>query len=80
MLSSTDIALMRASFARIVPIKEPAADLFYDRCGPENFWTPVPNDFCKICQEQTDRERINGVSSREYMREAVKQITAISGR
>src|SRR5262245_32509782 len=31
MLTSRDIALVRASFARIVPIQEAAADLFYDR-------------------------------------------------
>jgi len=31
MLTSTDIALVRASFTRIVPIQEAAAHLFYDR-------------------------------------------------
>ena len=31
MLTSTDIALVRASFARVVPIQAAAADLFYDR-------------------------------------------------
>ncbi len=31
MLTAQDIALVRASFARIAPIKETAADLFYDR-------------------------------------------------
>ena len=31
MLTSTEIALVRASFARIVTIQEAAADLFYDR-------------------------------------------------
>src|SRR5262249_28392242 len=31
MLTSTDIALVRASFARVATIQEAAADLFYDR-------------------------------------------------
>ena len=31
MLSANDIALVRASFARVVPIQDAAADLFYDR-------------------------------------------------
>ena len=31
MLSTDDIALIRASFARVVPIQDAAADLFYDR-------------------------------------------------
>ena len=31
MLTSTDIALVRASFAQVVPIQAVAADLFYDR-------------------------------------------------
>src|SRR5262245_38277397 len=31
MLTTQDIALVRASFARIAPIKEQAADLFYER-------------------------------------------------
>ena len=31
MLSANDIALVRASFARVVPIQDVAADLFYDR-------------------------------------------------
>jgi nitric oxide dioxygenase len=30
-LTSTDIALVRASFARVVTIQDAAADLFYDR-------------------------------------------------
>jgi hemoglobin-like flavoprotein len=31
MLTANDIMLVRASFARVVPIKNAAADLFYDR-------------------------------------------------
>jgi hemoglobin-like flavoprotein len=31
MLTAKDIALIRASFARIVPIQDTVADLFYDR-------------------------------------------------
>lgn len=31
MLTSTEIALVRASFARLITIQEAAADLFYDR-------------------------------------------------
>jgi hemoglobin-like flavoprotein len=31
MLTAKDIALVRASFAQVVPIQETAADLFYDR-------------------------------------------------
>jgi nitric oxide dioxygenase len=31
MLSAEDIMLVRASFARVAPIKDAAADLFYDR-------------------------------------------------
>jgi hemoglobin-like flavoprotein len=31
MLSANDIALVRASFARVVPIQDAAANLFYDR-------------------------------------------------
>jgi hemoglobin-like flavoprotein len=31
MLTANDIALVRASFAQIVPIQDTAADLFYDR-------------------------------------------------
>jgi hemoglobin-like flavoprotein len=31
MLTSTDIALVRTSFARVAPIQDAAADLFYDR-------------------------------------------------
>ena len=31
MLSANDIALVRASFAKVLPIKDAAADLFYDR-------------------------------------------------
>jgi hemoglobin-like flavoprotein len=31
MLTANDVMLVRASFARIVPIKSAAADLFYDR-------------------------------------------------
>jgi hemoglobin-like flavoprotein len=31
MLTANDIALVRASFARVVPIQDAAADLFYDR-------------------------------------------------
>jgi hemoglobin-like flavoprotein len=31
MLTANDVMLVRASFARIVPIKNAAADLFYDR-------------------------------------------------
>jgi nitric oxide dioxygenase len=31
MLSAEDVMLVRASFARVAPIKDAAADLFYDR-------------------------------------------------
>jgi len=31
MLTANDIALVRASFAKVLPIKDAAADLFYDR-------------------------------------------------
>ena len=31
MLTANDIALVRASFAKVLPIKEAAADLFYNR-------------------------------------------------
>ena len=31
MLTANDIALVRASFAQVVPIQDTAADLFYDR-------------------------------------------------
>ena len=31
MLSANDIALVRASFAKVLPIKDLAADLFYNR-------------------------------------------------
>ena len=31
MLTVDDIALVRASFAKVLPIKDAAADLFYDR-------------------------------------------------
>ena len=31
MLTANDIALVRASFAQVVPIQDAAADLFYDR-------------------------------------------------
>ena len=31
MLTANDIALVRASFANVLPIKDAAADLFYDR-------------------------------------------------
>jgi hemoglobin-like flavoprotein len=31
MLSANDIALVRASFAKVLPIKDTAADLFYNR-------------------------------------------------
>ena len=31
MLSANDIALVRASFAKVLPIKDAAADLFYNR-------------------------------------------------
>ena len=31
MLNANDIALVRATFARVVPIQSAAADLFYDR-------------------------------------------------
>jgi hemoglobin-like flavoprotein len=31
MLTANDIALVRATFAQVVPIQEAAADLFYDR-------------------------------------------------
>jgi hypothetical protein len=31
MLTAHDIALARATFARVVPIQSAAADLFYDR-------------------------------------------------
>lgn len=31
MLTADDIALVRATFARVVPIQDAAADLFYDR-------------------------------------------------
>jgi truncated hemoglobin YjbI len=31
MLTATDVALVRASFAKVLPIKDTAADLFYDR-------------------------------------------------
>jgi hemoglobin-like flavoprotein len=31
MLTAKDIALVRASFAKVLPIKDAAADLFYDR-------------------------------------------------
>ena len=31
MLTANDIALVRASFAKVLPIKDVAADLFYNR-------------------------------------------------
>jgi hemoglobin-like flavoprotein len=31
MLTANDIALVRASFAKVLPIKDAAADIFYDR-------------------------------------------------
>ena len=31
MLTANDIALVRASFAKVLPIKDAAADLFYNR-------------------------------------------------
>ena len=31
MLTATEVALVRASFAKVLPIKDTAADLFYDR-------------------------------------------------
>jgi hypothetical protein len=33
MLTANDIMLVRASFARVAPIKDAAADLFYGRCS-----------------------------------------------
>ena len=80
MLTANDIALVRASFAQVVPIQDTAADLFYDRLfaiAPklrELFPTDLREQKRKLMQ--TIATAVGGLNNLDKLVPAVKALGA----
>ena len=80
MPSATDIALVRESFAKVVPIKEAAADLFYGR-----LFDVAPQVRAMFPDDMTEQKKkliamlataVNGLSDLDALVPAVKALGA----